>query len=135
MIELYGRKRITRDDIPAILNGKIPYDKKEHGEHYFIPLSNGRFETAFITPYAASRGQDLKYEKNIHEERIKRNPNYGYFSLKDAIDYLKFCLPDNKTATCKLIADEIVSKLERLPQYKDKNVFWDDNGGVYDCMR
>lgn len=63
MIELYGRKRITRDDIPAILNGKIPYDKKEHGEHYFIPLSNGRFETAFITPYAASRGQDLKYEK------------------------------------------------------------------------
>lgn len=131
MIELYGRKRVTRDDIPAILNGKIPFDKKEHGEHYFIPLSNGRFETEFITPYEASRGRDLEHEKNRHEELVKRSPNYGYFNLKDAIEYLKFCLPDKETATCMLIADEIVSKLEKLPQYEGKDVFWEDNGGVY----
>lgn len=131
MIELYGRKRVTQDDIPAILNGKIPFDKKEHGEHYFIPLSNGRFETEFITPYEASRGRDLEYEKNRYEELVKRNPNYGYFSLKHAIEYLKFCLPDKETATCMLIADEIISKLEKLPQYKDKDVFWDGSKDIY----
>ena len=131
MIELYGRKRVTQDDIPAILNGKIPFDKKEHGEHYFIPLSNGRFETEFITPYEASRGRDLEYEKNRYEELVKRNPNYGYFSLKDAIEYLKFYLPNKETATCMLIADEIVSKLEKLPQYKDKDVSWDTAGGIF----
>lgn len=116
MIELYGRKRVTQDDIPAILNGKIPFDKKEHGEHYFIPLSNGRFETGFITPYEASRGRDLEYKKNRYEERVKHNPNYGRFSLKHAIDFLKFHLPNKERATCMLIADEIVSKLEKLPQ-------------------
>ena len=131
MIELYGRKRVTQDDIPAILNGKIPYDWDEYGEFYFLPLSNGRFETEFITPYEASRGRDLEYEKNRHEELVKRNPNYGYFSLKDAIEYLKFCLPDKERATCMLIAEEIVSKLEKLPQYKDKDVFWGTAGGVF----
>ena len=131
MIELYGRKRITRDDIPAILNGKIPFDKKEHGEHYFIPLSNGRFETEFITPYEASRGRDLEYAKNREEERVKHSPNYGQFTLKHAIEFLKFHLPNKEWATCMLIADEIVSKLEKLPQYEGKDVFWEDNGGVY----
>lgn len=131
MIELYGRKRITQDDIPSILNGKIPFDKKEHGEHYFIPLSNGRFVTEFITPYEASRGRDLEYEKNRYEELVKRNPNYGQFTLKHAIEFLKFQLPNKKWATCMLIADEIVSKLEKLPQYKDKDVSWNTAGGVF----
>lgn len=131
MIELYGRQMVTQDDIPAILNGKIPFDKQEHGEHYFIPLSNGRFETEFITHYEAGRGQDLEYAKNRDEERVKHSPNYGRFTLKHAIDFLKFHLPNKERATCMLIADEIVSKLEKLPQYKDKDVFWEDNGGVY----
>lgn len=131
MIELYGRKRVTQDDIPAILNGKIPFDKDEYGEFYLLPLSNGRFEKVSVTHYEASRGRDLEYEKNRYEELVKRSPNYGYFSLKDAIEYLKFCLPNKERATCMLIADEIVSKLEKLPPYKDKDVFWEDNGGVY----
>ena len=131
MIELYGRKRITRDDIPAILNGKIPFDKQEHGEWYFYPLSNGRFNRELITHYGASRGQDLEYVKNRDEEIVKHSPNYGCFSLKDAIEYLKFYLPNKEWATCMLIADEIVSKLEKLPKYKDKDVFWNTAGGVY----
>lgn len=131
MIELYGRKRVTQDDIPAILNGKIPFDKDEYGEFYFLPLSNGKFERVSVTHYEASRGQDLEYVKNREEERVKHSPNYGQFTLKHAIEYLKFCLPDKEMATCMLIADEIVSKLEKLPQYKERDVFWEDNGGVY----
>lgn len=131
MIELYGRKRVTQDDIPAILNGKIPFDKDEYGEFYFLPLSNGRFEKVSVTHYEASRGQDLEYVKNREEERVKHSPNYGQFTLKHAIDFLKFHLPNKEWATCMLIADEIVSKLEKLPQYKDKDVFWETAGGVY----
>ena len=131
MIELYGRKRVTRDDIPAILNGKIPYDWDEYGEFYFLPLSNGRFENVSVTHYEASRGQDLEYVKNREEERVKHSPNYGLFSLKHAIEFLRFHLPDKEWATCMLIAEEIVSKLEKLPQYEGKDVFWEDNGGVY----
>lgn len=131
MIELYGRKRVTRDDIPAILNGKIPYERDEYGEFYFLPLSNGRFESVSVTHYEASRGQDLEYVKNREEERVKHSPNYGRFSLKHAIEFLKFHLPDKEWATCMLIADEIVSKLEKLPQYKDKDVSWNTAGGVF----
>ena len=122
---------MTRDDIPAILNGKIPYEWDEYGEFYFLPLSNGRFENVSVTHYEASRGQDLEYVKNREEERVKHSPNYGHFSLKHAIEFLRFHLPDKEYATCMLIADEIVSKLEKLPQYEGKDVSWDTTGGIF----
>jgi hypothetical protein len=106
MVTLFGRTKLTYEDIPSILDGKISYrDGSFNGEKWYVlRLPNGRYIN-YLTNDKAREGcinSILKY--------------YQYYESKserEIISLVRFELRSNEEAEEWLIGEEICSLLKR----------------------
>ena len=50
MVTIYGRTKVTYEDIPEIMNGKLPFDDGLFGEKWYVlKLPNGKYATYLST--------------------------------------------------------------------------------------
>lgn len=103
-VSLYGKTVLTYEDIPQIMNGKLPYrEGYSNQKWYVLPLPNGKYCT-----YLCSEENKEEKIKKI----LKNYQSYEAKTKKEMESWIKFNLKSNEEAEEWLMGSEICSLLD-----------------------
>ena len=103
-VSLYGKTVLTYEDIPQIMNGKLPYrEGYSNQKWYVLPLPNGKYCT-----YLCSEENKEEKIKKI----LKNYQSYEAKTKKEMESWIKFNLKSKEEAEEWLMGSEICSLLD-----------------------
>ena len=71
-VSLYGKTVLTYEDIPQIMNGKLPYREGYNNQKWYVlPLPNGKY----CTYLCSEENKEEKIKKNIKKLSKLRSKN------------------------------------------------------------